>query len=88
MIKLKFTKKAKAVCERCPVQYNCLEGALESNEQNGIWGGHTEDERKFIIDEWRDLNSITTNTNEAATQNLYAGIMSIVKIDKAPYKKD
>ena len=39
---------AKAVCARCPVAQQCLEYALERNDQNGIWGGLSPEERKMI----------------------------------------
>lgn len=41
-------KAAKAACERCPVQAECLEYALVSNLQDGIWGGTTPHERREI----------------------------------------
>jgi WhiB family redox-sensing transcriptional regulator len=42
------TEAAKAVCRACPVQAPCLEYALVTNEQAGIWGGATEAERRSI----------------------------------------
>jgi WhiB family redox-sensing transcriptional regulator len=39
---------AKRVCARCPVQEQCLEFALASNQDAGIWGGLTEDERRTL----------------------------------------
>ena len=39
---------AKAVCASCPVIDLCLSEALSNNEQ-GIWGGTTEEERAAII---------------------------------------
>jgi WhiB family redox-sensing transcriptional regulator len=30
---------AKRICQRCPVQAECLAAALERHEQHGIWGG-------------------------------------------------
>jgi WhiB family redox-sensing transcriptional regulator len=39
---------AKAVCARCPVREDCLDHALETGEQFGIWGGLTADERREI----------------------------------------
>ena len=36
---------AKAVCEGCKVKTECLEFALQINEQYGIWGGLTPEER-------------------------------------------
>ena len=40
--------RAKAVCRVCPVQEDCLEYAMESTEQYGIWGGFTETERRQL----------------------------------------
>ena len=40
------TRLAKAVCRACPVRRPCLEYALASNEQFGIYGGLTERERR------------------------------------------
>jgi len=31
--------RAKAMCALCPLQYECLEGALEREEPWGVWGG-------------------------------------------------
>jgi len=39
---------SKALCAECPVNLLCLEYALESNEDEGIWGGLTNSERKAI----------------------------------------
>lgn len=36
---------AKRVCERCPVQEECLAHALKVREPDGIWGGLTARER-------------------------------------------
>jgi len=43
---------AKAVCRACRVQGACLQFALETNEQAGIWGGATEDERRKLRRAW------------------------------------
>ena len=40
---------AKAVCAVCPVRESCLEHALGFREKEGVWGGHTERERRRII---------------------------------------
>lgn len=34
-------RKAKALCNSCPHQVDCLAWALESNQRWGIWGGLT-----------------------------------------------
>lgn len=39
---------AKAVCGRCPVTDDCLEWALETNQDAGVWGGLSEDERRSL----------------------------------------
>ena len=40
---------AKAVCASCPVKGPCLEHALAVREQEGVWGGCTERERRRIV---------------------------------------
>ena len=44
--------KAKAVCATCPVADECLSWAIESNQTEGIWGGHTPKERRRIRRRW------------------------------------
>jgi WhiB family redox-sensing transcriptional regulator len=44
---------AKAICQRCPVQDACLQFALESNQEAGVWGGKDEDERRRLRRGWR-----------------------------------
>lgn len=39
------SKAAKAICQQCPVQVECLEHALANNETFGVWGGLTARER-------------------------------------------
>lgn len=40
---------AKAVCDACVVQSQCLEFALSVREKDGVWGGATEKERRRIV---------------------------------------
>lgn len=40
--------RAKQVCDECTVQVSCLEFALETNQDSGIWGGTSEEERRDI----------------------------------------
>lgn len=40
--------EAKTVCERCPVREQCLEFALASGQDAGVWGGLSEDERRSL----------------------------------------
>jgi WhiB family redox-sensing transcriptional regulator len=39
---------AKAVCRQCDVRQDCLQYALDSNQEYGIWGGLTEEERRYM----------------------------------------
>ncbi|MGH8896092.1 MAG: WhiB family transcriptional regulator [Egibacteraceae bacterium] len=39
-------EQAKAVCRRCPVIDECLEWALQTKQNDGVWGGMSEDERR------------------------------------------
>lgn len=39
-------QEAKTVCRRCPVMEHCLQWALESGQEHGVWGGTGEEERR------------------------------------------
>ena len=41
-------ERAREVCNQCPVKRDCLEFALETNQDSGIWGGTSEEERRAI----------------------------------------
>jgi WhiB family redox-sensing transcriptional regulator len=41
--------RAKAVCAGCPVVSPCLRDALGRDQQHGVWGGTTADERRKLI---------------------------------------
>ncbi len=41
-------EEAKAVCRRCNVVETCLQWALESGQDAGVWGGLSEDERRAL----------------------------------------
>jgi len=40
--------EAKQVCRRCAVTEDCLEWALETGQDNGVWGATSEDERRML----------------------------------------
>lgn len=40
--------RAKQVCGECPVSEDCLQYAVETNQDSGIWGGTSEEERRQI----------------------------------------
>jgi WhiB family redox-sensing transcriptional regulator len=39
-------RRAKAVCQECPVLLQCRRHALQVGEPYGVWGGMTEEERE------------------------------------------
>jgi WhiB family redox-sensing transcriptional regulator len=39
---------AKAVCRRCAVTSECLDWALDTAQEAGVWGGMSEDERRAL----------------------------------------
>jgi WhiB family redox-sensing transcriptional regulator len=39
---------AKAVCKSCEVVDTCLKWAMENNQDSGVWGGLSEDERRAL----------------------------------------
>ena len=41
-------EQAKAVCRRCTVTEDCLQWALETGQDAGVWGGLSEDERRAL----------------------------------------
>ncbi len=61
---------AKQVCGDCRVTNECLDFALETNQDSGIWGGLSEDERRAIrrqrAAELRAARAAAAATAEAA----------------------
>ena len=43
---------AKRMCGSCDVRRPCLNFALETNQDTGVWGGTTEDERRALRRNW------------------------------------
>lgn len=46
-------KAAKVVCSGCRVRGACLQFAVETNQESGIWGGKDENERHRLSRVWR-----------------------------------
>ncbi|MFV0307429.1 MAG: WhiB family transcriptional regulator [Desertimonas sp.] len=40
--------QAKQVCGECLVRAECLDFALDTNQDSGVWGGLSEEERRVI----------------------------------------
>ena len=45
-------ESAKAVCLACDAQSSCLDFALATNQESGIWGGTSEEERRKLRKIW------------------------------------
>lgn len=43
---------AKAVCSACAARTECLEFALATNQESGVWGGASEEERRKLRKAW------------------------------------
>ncbi len=43
---------AKEICNQCLAEQACLEFALATNQESGVWGGTAEDERRNIRKAW------------------------------------
>ncbi|MFN2543498.1 MAG: WhiB family transcriptional regulator [Actinomycetota bacterium] len=41
-------RAAKSVCSRCPVRLHCLEWAMGTGQDSGVWGGLSEEERRAL----------------------------------------
>ena len=41
--------QAKAICAGCPVRANCLDYALATHSDHGVWGGLNATEREHIL---------------------------------------
>lgn len=62
-------EKAKAICNDCSVIYRCRAWAIDNPEEQGVWGGLTEEERRrqrrlsvsILLEEWHE-DSYTHNT--------------------------
>ncbi len=45
-------ERAKLICVTCTVQDECLDYALHTNQEAGVWGGYAEDERRRLRKRW------------------------------------
>lgn len=58
------TAKAIEVCHGCPVRAECLEWALETCQDAGVWGGLGEEARREIRRARRRAAAIATERSE------------------------
>ncbi|MCW2880521.1 MAG: transcription factor WhiB [Sphaerisporangium sp.] len=52
-------ERAKTVCRRCPVRMPCLDYAVTTGQEHGIWGGADPDERRVSTLRQRDWHFST-----------------------------
>jgi len=52
-------QSAKTVCRSCEAQAQCLEYALATNQDSGIWGGTSEEERRKLRKQYNARNRRT-----------------------------
>lgn len=45
-------EQAKAVCRACDARSACLEFALSTNQESGVWGATSEEERRKLRKQW------------------------------------
>lgn len=45
-------QEAKSICSFCLVADECLQYALKTNQEAGVWGGYAEDERRRLRKRW------------------------------------
>ena len=45
-------EEAKGICADCVVTEDCLQYALQTNQEAGVWGGYAEDERRRLRKRW------------------------------------
>ena len=58
-------ESAKTVCRQCDSQQDCLEFAISTNPDSGIWGGATEEERRRLRKQFIGGVSLETLTDIA-----------------------
>jgi WhiB family redox-sensing transcriptional regulator len=58
--------KAKLVCGWCDVQAECLAFALRANEQYGVWGGLSPEERRRLRRRQREAASVAVEVEGEA----------------------
>jgi WhiB family redox-sensing transcriptional regulator len=49
---LEQIETAQRICTACRVNTACLEFAMATNQESGIWGGTTEEERRKLRKDW------------------------------------
>jgi WhiB family redox-sensing transcriptional regulator len=56
--------RARRVCNTCPVQMECLDFAIRTREEFGIWGGSTAGQRKRWIKQFEERHLVLVDDSE------------------------
>ncbi len=49
---VKQIEMATSICTGCSVVDDCLQFALETNQESGVWGGYSEEDRRRLRKRW------------------------------------
>lgn len=75
------TRRAKAVCARCPVRKECLAEATKLGMNDGVWGGTSEFERTGIAPRRHEYGRAKNARNDAKDLAMAHGADFLVAID-------
>lgn len=75
--------QAVGVCESCPVKTPCLELALKTRQDSGVWGGKTERERRDILNVYHRKHSAkrSRTVGEDIQNGYYSDVMKYIDLD-------
>ena len=65
-------KAAIKYCVNCPVNFECLQIALVSGEEIGVWGGATEKQRAKIVKDIKKNHDISVKSWDSDSASIYA----------------
>lgn len=78
-------RRAKAICDTCPVQFACLKWAVDTKQPFGVWGGMTERDRRVLLKKSTPLSGAEVPNAE----KIIAEQSVVVDIDAIkPYRKN
>jgi WhiB family transcriptional regulator, redox-sensing transcriptional regulator len=72
---------AKSHCATCPAADQCLEFAVTTNQEYGVWGGTTEEERRVLRRHWRAENR--RSSRRRSSQPIATGTVTEISDDLA-----
>jgi WhiB family redox-sensing transcriptional regulator len=61
-------REALAICQRCRVRPSCLEYAIRTRQEYGVWGGRTEQQLRRLIAAERQGRSARTGRSHNTTK--------------------